>query len=532
MTTVALYARVSSKNQAQNNTIESQIAELKRRIALDGHKLLGEYIFTDDGYSGLTLKREGLKNLRKKVAEGEINKIYIHSLDRLSRDFVDQRNLIDEFIDAGVEVIFSNHKVDDTSESGLMTDVQGALGTYTLKQTVERSSRGKEHAAREGYVSVITIAPLGYKRVRHFDREKIKFEINEEEAKIVRQIFVWIGQERVSIREVIRRLRDRSIRTRSGKKVWRPIVIWKMLRNPAYMGQAAFGKLKRVKRRRKNKQKVSIYRADKDSWIYIPVPKIVDEGLFNKVQKQLDENRKRARMQRRKEVNLLQSLVVCKNCGYAYGGVHHRDGKKTYSYYRCSSTSHITDGEEKCNNKLVRREMLETAVWEKVKDLLKNPEMIKKEYQRRISENKSDEPLGKKLARREEQIKEGIKELMKDYYSKGNAGEKRYISKEVLEQTIRVLNESLKEIEEEKKKVTNQRAVKTGINRIISSIKNFYSSMKSNLEQLDWGTKRGIIKALIGRIDIGRDQVEIRFQIEEPAEDGKIFNLYHCTTYH
>ncbi len=140
MTTVALYARVSSKNQAQNNTIESQIAELKRRIALDGHKLLGEYIFTDDGYSGLTLKREGLKNLRKKVAEGEINKIYIHSLDRLSRDFVDQRNLIDEFIDAGVEVIFSNHKVDDTSESGLMTDVQGALGTYTLKQTVERSS--------------------------------------------------------------------------------------------------------------------------------------------------------------------------------------------------------------------------------------------------------------------------------------------------------------------------------------------------------------------------------------------------------
>ncbi|MGL9688815.1 MAG: recombinase family protein [Wolbachia sp.] len=74
-----------------------------------------------------------------------------------------------------------------------------------------------------------------------------------------------MGQERVSIREVICRLRDRSIRTRSGKKVWRPIVIWKMLRNPAYMGQAAFGKLKRVKRRRKNKQKVSIYRTDKDS---------------------------------------------------------------------------------------------------------------------------------------------------------------------------------------------------------------------------------------------------------------------------
>ncbi|MFP3025376.1 hypothetical protein [Wolbachia endosymbiont (group A) of Pogonocherus hispidulus] len=52
------------------------------------------------------------------------------------------------------------------------------------------------------------------------------------------------------------------------------------------------------------------------------------------------------------------------------------------------------------------------------------------------------------------------------------------------------------------------------------------------MEQLDWGTKRGIIKALIGQIKIGRDQVEVGFQIEEPAQDGGILNLYHCTTHH
>ncbi|MDR2609293.1 MAG: recombinase family protein [Rickettsiales bacterium] len=313
MTTVALYARVSSISQAQNNTIKSQIAELKRRIAVDGHELLGEYIFTDDARSGSHLEREGLKNLRKKVAEGKIGKIYIYSLDRLSRDTIDQREVIDEFKDAGVEVIFSNHKVDDTPESDLMTDVQGAVGRFELRQISVRNVRGKLHAAREGYVSVITIAPFGYDRIRHFDREKIRFEINEEEAKIVRQIFVWIGQERVSIREVIRRLRDRSIRTRSGKKVWRPVVIWQMLRNPTYTGQAAFGKLKRVKRRGKNKQKVSICYTDENSWIYIPVPKIVDEGLFNKVQKQLGENRKRARIQReKKEISTTKSSCMSK----------------------------------------------------------------------------------------------------------------------------------------------------------------------------------------------------------------------------
>ncbi|WP_265043004.1 recombinase family protein [Wolbachia endosymbiont (group A) of Scambus nigricans] len=85
MITVALYARVSSKSQAQNNTIESQIAELKHRIAADKHELLNEYEFKDDGLSGWSLEREGLDALRDKVGEDQIDKIYIHSPDRLSR---------------------------------------------------------------------------------------------------------------------------------------------------------------------------------------------------------------------------------------------------------------------------------------------------------------------------------------------------------------------------------------------------------------------------------------------------------------
>ncbi len=49
---MALYARVLSKNQAQNNTIDSQIAELERKIAADRHELLDEYKFKDDGFGG------------------------------------------------------------------------------------------------------------------------------------------------------------------------------------------------------------------------------------------------------------------------------------------------------------------------------------------------------------------------------------------------------------------------------------------------------------------------------------------------
>ncbi|MDE5057346.1 hypothetical protein OZD61_00790, partial [Wolbachia endosymbiont of Drosophila bocki] len=150
----------------------------------------------------------------------------------------------------------------------------------------------------------------------------------------------------------------------------------------------------------------------------------------------------------------------------------------------------------------------------------------------RFLENKNDESSEKKFARRENQIKEGIEKLMEDYYSQENAGEKGYISEEEFKQTMRKMKERLQGIEEEKKKVVDQKAVEKGISLIINSIKNFYSSVKSNLEQLDWQTKRGIIKALIGQINIGCDQVEVRFQIEEPAQDGGILNLYHCTTHH
>lgn len=81
MKVVSLYARVSSEKQAQKGTIESQIAELERRISEDEHKLLNEYRFIDNGYSGSDLERPGLDRLRDKVGKGEIDKfIFIHQI--------------------------------------------------------------------------------------------------------------------------------------------------------------------------------------------------------------------------------------------------------------------------------------------------------------------------------------------------------------------------------------------------------------------------------------------------------------------
>src|SRR6266481_4851921 len=94
---VALYARVSSEQQAEANTIASQLAELKQRIAHDGHTLDADACFVDDGVSGTTLLRPALERLRDQVAQGAVDRLYVLAPDRLARKAAYQALLVDEF---------------------------------------------------------------------------------------------------------------------------------------------------------------------------------------------------------------------------------------------------------------------------------------------------------------------------------------------------------------------------------------------------------------------------------------------------
>lgn len=150
---------------------------------------------------------------------------------------------------------------------------------------------------------------------------------------------------------MIRRLKENQILTKTGKSYWDRSTIWYMLKNPAYKGKAAFGRHKTgirlpYLRPRRNssaqpKQYSSRYSVEEENWIYIPVPAVVDEALFEVVQEQLEENQKRARVQKKGETYLLQGLLVCKHCGRAYCGgksIKREKTVKTYLYYRCTGT--------------------------------------------------------------------------------------------------------------------------------------------------------------------------------------------------
>ncbi len=124
---VGLYARVSSEQQAETGTIESQLAELRARLVADGFDLKNVLEFVDDGYSGSILTRPGLERLRDVAAAGGLDRLYVHSPDRLARNYAYQVLLVEELNQQGGNLIFLNHPVGETAEDQLLLQVQGMV---------------------------------------------------------------------------------------------------------------------------------------------------------------------------------------------------------------------------------------------------------------------------------------------------------------------------------------------------------------------------------------------------------------------
>ena len=214
MKSVALYGRVSSDQQAQQLTVESQIAALKEQAEKDGYVVLPDDIYIDNGFSGASLLRPALERLRDSVSGGCVDILYVHSPDRLARRYAYQVLLLDEFSRQGIEVQFLNSRSGETAEDELLVQVQGMIAEYERAKILERCRRGKLHRAREGLVNSLSGAPYGYLYVRKTDNEPARYEILLHEAKIVRQVFEWLVKEHRSIGDITRRLKKKRYRPR------------------------------------------------------------------------------------------------------------------------------------------------------------------------------------------------------------------------------------------------------------------------------------------------------------------------------
>src|ERR1700730_2189497 len=148
MKTAAIYARVSSDKQKEENTIASQTAALTAFAAEQGYAVPTEWIVEDEGYSGASLIRPGLERVRDLAAEGELDAVLVYAPDRLSRRYAYQILLIEELARAGVETLFIRSPRATTAEDQLLLQFQGMIAEYERAQILERSRRGKRPACR------------------------------------------------------------------------------------------------------------------------------------------------------------------------------------------------------------------------------------------------------------------------------------------------------------------------------------------------------------------------------------------------
>ena len=102
-----------------------------------------------------------------------------------------------------------------TPEDELLVQFQGMIAEYERAQILERSRRGKRHRARQGEVSVLSGAPFGYRFIRKTDHSAAYYEIDEEQARIVRQIFELYSVQGLSIGAIARLMNERAVRLAS-----------------------------------------------------------------------------------------------------------------------------------------------------------------------------------------------------------------------------------------------------------------------------------------------------------------------------
>jgi site-specific DNA recombinase len=527
----ALYARVSSESQARDNTIASQVTALRECIAADGFQLEPDHNYVDEGYSGAILFRPALERLRDAVAGGHVERIYVHAPDRLARRYAHQVLLIDEFHRAGAEVVFLNRPIGGTAEDDLLLQVQGVIAEYERAKILERGRRGRRHAAQSGSVSALTGSPFGYRYVSRTQGGGVaRFEVVEEEAHIVQLIFAWVGLDRISLREVCRRLRQMECQTRGGTTNWYASTIRGMLDNPAYIGRAAFGRarflpprprLRPIRGHQKpSPRATSRVPMPREEWIEIPVPPIVDATVFEAVRVQLEDNRRRKRERKHGQFWLLQGLTVCQRCGYAYYGKtaprsRKYDPMNSLRYYRCTGADgYRFSGKAVCNNGPVRSDQLEQVVWNQVRALLQEPRRVADEFRRRIAQARHGAAMPDEIVRLDRQmtsLRRGIGRLI-DSYAEG------VIEKTEFEPRIAGLKQRMSQLQERHQAARDAAETEHDLALVISRLEDFSAKVNTSLNNLDRVGMQDIIRIVVRRIEIDESRIEVIFRV--PSADG------------
>jgi site-specific DNA recombinase len=522
----AIYARVSSARQKEQETISSQLAALRAHAEQLGLEVPAQWVFCDDGHSGATLVRPALDKLRDLVAQVPVDVVLVYSPDRLARKYAYQALLIEELAKAGTSVLFVKGPSSESPEDALLVQFQGMIAEYERAQIIERTRRGKTHRARQGTVNVLSGAPFGYRYVRKNDHADAYYDVVPHEAAIVTELFRRYVDDGVAIAELARWLTATGVPTRTGKTRWDRSVIWGMLRNPAYAGRACFGKTMRTTDQpglnrtarlagRTTPKCYSVTDRPRQDWLEIPVPALVREDTWQRAQQRLEDN-KRYAARNSKIPSLLQGLAACASCGYAYyrGHTTTTAGNKIY-YYRClGSDNYRYEHGRICDNKPVRTDYLDGLVWDHITGLLANPALIRAEIDRRLDQLRTADPTTTQQQHLEQALAKtsaAITRLIKAY-------QEELITLDELRQRMPELRSRETSRRNQLDALAAQLVDRQAYLQLATGLEGFLTQLRTNAGTATIPQRQRVLRLLVKDVLIGPERILIRHSIPTRAD--------------
>jgi site-specific DNA recombinase len=440
---VALYSRVSSEEQREGQTIDSQVSEIDRFAHDKGWIVSG--VYKDEGWSGALLARPGLDQLRDDARRGAFEAVLINDVDRLARD-VSHLGIVRRDLERNaVRVVFKKLPSENSPTHNLMVNILGSFAEFERELILDRTRRGRRHKVEVRQEFLGGLCPYGY---RYYPKDKTTnkagvLEVVPEEAIVVRQMFGWVDKEGLSAHKVTERLTVLKISPRKKGESWGKSSVLRILRNETYAGVWHYNKhescepLKPSSKEKYRRVKASTRLRPTSDWIAVKLSdnlRIIEPVQWRRVQDQLQRNRC---FSIRNSIHsyLLKGLVRCAGCGSRFVG----DPCHGKFYYRCL---------KRCKKvRTITESILDGVVWSAIEKAVLNPALIAKQFEDSAARQSS---VAHSLERESDELDRALTEIRQEESRIIEAYRKNIISPEHLSREIAQFGTRRTAIEERK----------------------------------------------------------------------------------
>jgi site-specific DNA recombinase len=474
----ALYARVSSAEQAQGHSIDVQLEKLHQHAALHGYHVADEYV--DPGFTGANGDRPEFQRLLKDAENGLFDVVLVLKIDRFFRSTLQLLKTLEQLTKQNIGFVSASEPFDTSTPVGrFMLTSLGSIAELERSMISERTDSGKVKAAQTGKWMGGS-APYGFQ----IDPATKKLAINEDEAKVVRMVHRWLVEEQMSLHQIQQRLNRMKVPTRydtEGKVKsqnstgwWASGTVYRLLTKSIYEGYRMWRKIR------------------------IPCPRIVTEELWEAGRKQLVRNHVNA-PRRAKRSYLLKGLMRCGICGRLYVGKF----VKNHVYYTCASRFR-ENTPEPCGNRPLPGRVVEPLIWELLTEYLQDPQLILQQFREQRSEEMADT-----LQRELEYVEAGLKTLAdqeRRLYDGITAG---LISLDYAAATKPKLQSEQERLSSHKREIEAQLAQIEPRDVEGEQLEAFCARMRQGLEALDEAGRQKLVSLLVDKIVVTPEGLEV-----------------------